>query len=84
MRWRLTTWTATRRERIQISFVLGVGLLASFWIRSPLILDEFDELLHLGTLTRLIDPRTLFATNTLLPVSPYYPGLSFSRRRRSG
>lgn len=73
--WRLTTSDADRRERIQVSLLLGLSLLASYWIRSPLIFDGFDELLHMATLTRLVDTRTLFATNTLLPVSPYYPGL---------
>ena len=73
--WRLTSSQATRREHLQVSLVLGVGLLASYVIRSPLIFDGFDELLHLATLTRMIDTRSLFATNTLLPVSPYYPGL---------
>jgi len=73
--WRLTSSDATRSERLHVSLVLGVGLLASYVIRSPLIFDGFDELLHLATLTRLIDTRTLFATNTELPVSPYYPGL---------
>lgn len=73
--WRLTSSEAARDERVRVSLVLGVGLLASYVIRSPLIFDGFDELLHLATLTRMIDTRTLFATNTLLPVSPYYPGL---------
>ena len=73
--WRLTNSQATRREHLQVSLVLGVGLLASYVIRSPLIFDGFDELLHLATLTRMIDTWSLFATNTLLPVSPYYPGL---------
>ena len=73
--WRLTSSQATRREHLQVSLVLGVGLLGSYVIRSPLIFDGFDELLHLATLTRMIDTRSLFATNTLLPVSPYYPGL---------
>ena len=73
--WRLTASEATRRERVQVSLVLGVGLLASFLVRSPLILDELGELFHLATLTRMIATRQLFAANTMLPVSPYYPGL---------
>ncbi len=73
--WRLTGSSVSRAERVQVSLVLGVGLLASYIIRSPLILDGFDELAHGGTLMALLDGRSLFATNTVLPVGPYYPGL---------
>lgn len=73
--WRLTSSNATRNERVWVSLVLGVGLLASYIIRSPLILDGFDELAHGATLMRLLDGRSLAPTNTVLPISPYYPGL---------
>lgn len=73
--WRLTSANTTRTERIWVSLVLGAGLLASYIIRSPLILDGFDELAHGATLMRLLDGRSPFPTNTVLPVSPYFPGL---------
>jgi hypothetical protein len=73
--WRLLGEQADRSERLRISVVLGLGLLVSYILRSPLIFDGFDELLHQGTLTNLLDLRTLFTPNTVLPVSPYYPGL---------
>ncbi len=73
--WRLTGTAATRNERIWVSLVLGVGLLASYVFRSPLIFDGFDELAHGATLMRLLDSRSPFPTNPILPVSPFYPGI---------
>ncbi len=73
--WRLTNAAPARGERVAVSLVLGVGLLASYYLRSPLIFDWFDELIHGATLNRLLDSRTLLVHNSILPVSPYYPGL---------
>ncbi len=73
--WRLTSGAAARRERVAVSLVLGVGMLLSYYIRSPLIFDWFDELIHGVTLNSLLDNRTLLVHNSILPVSPYYPGL---------
>ena len=73
--WRLTGTAATRNERVWVSVILGLGLLASYVFRSPLIFDNFDELAHGATLTRLLDSRTLFQNNPILPVSPFYPGI---------
>ena len=73
--WRLTSAAPARGERVAVSLVLGIGLLASYYMRSPLIFDWFDELIHGATLNRLLDSRTLLVHNSILPVSPYYPGL---------
>ena len=73
--WRLTGTAAARNERVWVSVILGLGLLASYVFRSPLIFDNFDELAHSATLTRLLDSRALFQDNPILPVSPYYPGI---------
>ena len=60
--WRLTGAAATRNERVWVSVILGLGLLASYVFRSPLIFDNFDELAHGATLTRLLDSRALRPT----------------------
>jgi UvrD-like helicase C-terminal domain len=73
--WRLTGTAARRNERIWVSVILGLALMASYVFRSPLIFDNFDELAHGATLTRLLDSRALFQNNPILPVSPYYPGI---------
>jgi hypothetical protein len=73
--WRLTSTAATRNERVWVSVILGLGLLASYVFRSPLIFDNFDEMAHSATLTRLLDSRALFQANPILSVSPFYPGI---------
>ncbi|HXY28300.1 MAG TPA: hypothetical protein VEH82_08460, partial [Acidimicrobiales bacterium] len=73
--WRLTGAPARRNERLLVSLVLGLGLLASYLMRYPLLLTSFDELQHRATLSHLLSSRALFPANTLLPVSPYYSGL---------
>src|SRR5215469_13071814 len=73
--WRLTGTAASRNERVWVSVILGLGLLAAYVFRSPLIFDNFDELAHGATLTRLLDSRALFQPNPILPVSPFYPGI---------
>ncbi len=47
-------------------------------MHQPLQLDNFDELIHVGTLVQLLDSHTLFPKNAILPVSPYYPGLELA------
>jgi len=76
--WRLTGTHASRGERIWVSLVLGLGLFASYVMHQPLLLDGFDELIHVGTLARLLDSHAVFPTNPILPVSPYYPGLELA------
>ena len=76
--WRLTGTAATRNERVWVSVILGLGLLASYVFRSPLIFDNFDEMAHSATLTRLLDSRALFQPNPILSVSPYYPGIELT------
>jgi hypothetical protein len=73
--WRLTGTAAARNERIWVSVILGLGLLASYLFRSPLIFDDFDELAHGATLTRLLDSGAPVQANPVLPVSPFYPGI---------
>jgi hypothetical protein len=73
--WRLAGAAATRNERVWVSVILGLAIQASYMFRSPLIFDNFDEMAHGATLTRLIDSRALFQPNPILPVSPYYPGI---------
>jgi UvrD-like helicase C-terminal domain len=73
--WRLTGSAAARNERVWVSVILGLGLLAAYVYRSPLIFDNFDELNHGQTLTRLFGSGVLFQPNPILPVCPFYPGI---------
>src|SRR6516165_8324552 len=76
--WRLTGSAATRSERVWVSVILGLALQASYIFRSPLIFDNFDELAHGATLTRLLHSGALFQNNPILPVSPFYPGIQLA------
>ncbi|HEY5273618.1 MAG TPA: hypothetical protein VIJ34_10340 [Acidimicrobiales bacterium] len=73
--WRLLGVAAERTERLQVASLLGVALAVSFYLVSPLFFNTFDEMLHDTTYWQLLDLRKLFATNTELTISPYYPGL---------
>jgi hypothetical protein len=76
--WRLTGAAAGRNERLWVSLVLGLGLLASYLMRRPLLTTRFDELDHVATLSHLSSSHALFPANTYLPVGPYYAGLELS------
>ena len=39
---------------------------------------RFDETLHVTTLVDMVDQHRFFYPNTMLPVSPHYPGLEFA------
>ncbi|MDP9091632.1 MAG: glycosyltransferase family 39 protein [Actinomycetota bacterium] len=73
--WRLLGAAAGRRERIYTSVALGCLLVLSCYLLSPTLFSGYDDLLHQTTLWQLADRRTLFSTNSLLPVSAGYPGL---------
>ncbi|MDA8034428.1 MAG: hypothetical protein M0T71_09705 [Actinomycetota bacterium] len=73
--WRLLGRPASRDERLGVALVLGLVLVVSSWMASPLLFDQYDELLHETTLWQLLDTRHLFGFNSVLPISPWYPGL---------
>lgn len=73
--WLLTNRDAIRRQRMAVSLILGIALLVSYYMRSPLIFDAFDELIHGATVNGFLDGRTLDVHNSILPISDYYPGL---------
>lgn len=64
-----------RMERVGAGVLLGVVLFVSQWLVHPLLLASYDELLHQTSLLHLVNGRHFFSPNTLIPVSPYYPGL---------
>ena len=54
---------------------LGLALFACKVLRDPLRVGAYDEFLHVRTAEDMILNGTIFSPNTLLGVSPYYPGL---------
>ncbi len=76
--WRLWQPRVSRRETLALLLVLGLGLYLVALLRSPLYFSGFDALLHLRTASDILQTGRLFTQNTLLPVSPLYPGLELA------
>ncbi len=72
---RLLSRTPSRQERICLLCVLGLSFYIVQFMVSPFHFSQFDELLHWRTANDILNVGHLFTPNTMLPVSPYYPGL---------
>lgn len=66
---------ANRRERIGLLVMVGLGLYAVKVMHSPIYYTFYDELLHVRTANNILQTNRLFGEHSLLPVSPFYPGL---------
>ena len=75
---RLLRENVAREERIGLVVVLGVALYLVKILQSPTAFIQFDEFLHVRTATDILEKHHLFARNSLLPVSPLYPGLEIA------
>jgi O-antigen/teichoic acid export membrane protein len=69
---------ASGRARLGIVLLLGVLLQVSRFALFPTQFVFHDELAHANTLRLIGSGHHLFATNPLLPVSPFYPGLELA------
>jgi hypothetical protein len=72
---RLLSPRALRFERICLLCVAGLSLYLVQITNSPLHFSGFDEFLHWRTAEDIAQTGHFYQENTLLPVSPYYPGL---------
>ena len=66
---------ASRTERIWLVNILGLSLYLIGIIPSPIAFWGHDEYLHWSTTIDILEHHHLFTANSLLPVSPSYPGL---------
>jgi hypothetical protein len=73
--WRLISLQPSRRERVSLVLLVGVGLYLVKLIHSPIYFTFYDELLHYRSAINIISSKQLFLENPLLPISPLYPGL---------
>lgn len=62
-------------EAIGMLLIFAVVNFISVHMSSPQILRGFDEALHWRTAVDILYNRQLFTPNSMLPVSPLYPGL---------
>lgn len=65
----------SRQEGVGMLLLLSIGTFLIPYMRSPLFFRGFDEFLHWRTAYDILQNQRLFTLNSLLPVSPHYPGL---------
>ena len=75
---RLVLPEAEGTERLSLVALLALGLFLAKVVHDPLRVGGYDEFLHLRTAQDIISSGTVFTPNTLLGVSPYYPGLELT------
>ena len=72
---RLLSFSAERQERIALIVLLGISLYLVKVLHSPLDFTFHDEFLHWRTAANIMRDGVLLTPNSILPVSPSYPGL---------
>jgi hypothetical protein len=72
---RIASHHASRRERIGLVILLGLGLYIVKVLHDPAFFGLPDEFMHWRTVNDLIQSKHLFRENPILPISPLYPGL---------
>jgi hypothetical protein len=72
---RLISPDIPRFERIALVCMVAMFLYLVFVIKNPVSFSPYDAFLHWRTAQDIIRTEHLFSENTLLPASPYYPGL---------
>jgi hypothetical protein len=73
--YRLLGANTPREERLGVTVLLGVGLFLVKLLHVPLGFGYFDEFQHWRTAIDILETNALFGPNSLLPISPRYPGL---------
>jgi hypothetical protein len=72
---RLTARDVSRGERVALLVVLGVALYLVKVVQSPFVFTYSDELVHVHNVHEIVRTHHLFGANSILPVTPHYPGL---------
>jgi hypothetical protein len=73
--WFLTCSQLTRALRNTAVVCLGVTPAVLRWLPDPLLFRQYDEQLHVRTLSDIASSHGLFQPHPLLAVSPRFPGL---------
>ncbi len=73
--YRLFSAEPERHERIGLLLIIGLALYLVKVLHSPIAFTFSDEFLHWMTARDIVETRHLFTPNSILPVSPLYPGL---------
>ena len=81
---RLLSPTASRFERISLLCMVAICFYLVKLTNSPLYFSGYDEFLHIRTAEDIASSGHLFTGNSLLYVSPFYPGLEIVTNALSG
>lgn len=73
--YRLAGRRASSAERAAIVVVAGLALYAVKILRDPFGFTYADELVHFHNLQAILGSGSLFGSNSILPITPRYPGL---------
>lgn len=73
---RLLTPRVTRNELLGLALVYGLSLYLIKYMQSPFGFTYADEFVHLFNTNQIYTTGRLFGLNTILPATPYYPGLA--------
>jgi hypothetical protein len=73
--WRVTTSSATRGERILLVVLVGLALYAIKVVHDPFAFTFADEFVHQHNANEILRTGSLFNGNSILPITPLYPGL---------
>ncbi len=75
---RVLSPTASRFERICLLCIVAICFYLVKVMNSPLFFSSYDEFLHWRTADDITRSGHLFSINSLLPASPFYPGLEIA------
>ncbi len=81
---RLLAIEVSRRERLGIVLLFGLGLYLVKVVQQPLAFAYHDELIHYRTAHDILISRQLFSVNPIIPISPLFPGLEIATSALSG
>ncbi len=70
--------TTARGERVALLLLLAVATYSVKLLYAPTSFVHFDEFLHWLTAMDIAESHRLFLENSLLPISPLYPGLELA------
>ena len=76
--WLLLAPSRTGHQRLGAALAFGLIMYGSWLLTNPVMSTRFDENLHVTTLVDMVEDAEFFHPNTMLPVSPHYPGLEFA------
>lgn len=73
--WRVSSAQASRSERLVLVILASLAMYGVKVIHDPFGFTFADELIHQHNADEILRTARLFGDNSLLPITPFYPGL---------